>query len=250
MGFPHTPQLQQILSALESIANEYGMRLSKVKTELLVRPGDRPVIRFLDGSIVPTSEVVKYLGSLVTWKKSFEVAFINRASLAEEAYKKLRLVWNSSLGFRSKLKIFQATFVPTLIYGLDSFTLTTPQINRIDAFYIRFLRRMVGIKASFYSRIPNTEVYNRAQRPKLPSEYISDSQFQSLHEVFNSPREEVHHSVVLCSSYKDRILFQGRRRGMQFPYWVEVTCKQYFPDLHLLGHSASDPHEKYYKMAQ
>ena len=245
-----TPQLQQILNALESIANEYGMRLNKVKTELLVRPGDRPIIRFLDGSIVPTSEVVKYLGSLVTWKKSFEVAFINRASLAEEAYKKLRLVWNSSLGFRSKLQIFQATFVPTLIYGLDSFTLTTPQINRIDAFYIRFLRRVVGIKASFYSRIPNTEVYNRAQRPKLPSEYIGDSQFKMLHEVFNSPREEVHHSVVLCSSYKDRILFQGRRRGMQFPYWVEVMCKQYFPDLHLLGHSASDPHEKYYKMAQ
>ena len=38
-----TPQLQQILTALEHMANEYGMRLNKVKTELLVRPGIDPL---------------------------------------------------------------------------------------------------------------------------------------------------------------------------------------------------------------
>ena len=87
-----------MLTHLERIALEYGMHLNTIKTELLVRPHDHPALHFLNGSQVPTKEVVKYLGSLVTWKKSFHVAFKNRAGLAEEAYKKLRLVWNSAEG--------------------------------------------------------------------------------------------------------------------------------------------------------
>ena len=164
------PQLQAHLSALEDIAAEYGMSLNKIKTELLVRSDYKgPTVHFQDGTPVQTKDVVKYLGSMITWFHPFEAAFKHRAALAEEAYKKLRLIWNSSLPHSKKVSIFQTTFVPVLIYGLDALTLTTPHLKRIDAYYIRFLRRVIGIKASFYSRIPNTEVYNRAQRPKLPS---------------------------------------------------------------------------------
>ena len=139
----------------------------------------------------------------------------------------------------SKLHVFQSTFVPILIHGLDALTLTTPQLQKIDAYYLRFLRRVVGIKASFYSRTPNTEVYNRAGRPKLPSYSLNDIQFKMMAEVFNSDRSEVIHSVVFNAAHKDRILNQGRRRGMQFPYWLEVCPKQYFPSIwHSPDHTA------------
>ena len=52
-----------------------------------------------------------------------------------------------------------------LLYGLDSLTaltLTTKDLNRIDGFWFRFLRRIVGVKASFYSRISSEEVYRKA----------------------------------------------------------------------------------------
>ena len=160
---------------------------------------------------------------MVSWTKPFETAFFHRAGLAEEAYKKLRLIWNSSLSRKTKLHIFHSTFVPPHVsYGLEALTLTTPHIKRINAFDIRFLRRIVGIKASYYSHIPNTRVYEVANRPKLPSESLSQQQHKMMKEVFLAPRSEICHSVVLCQAFKDRILAQGRRRGMQFPYWLEV----------------------------
>ena len=246
------PQLQSHLSALEDIASEYGMSLNDIKTELLLKH-DQPVTppRFADGTLVPTSYTVKYLGSLINWQKPFEVAFRHRAALAEEAYKKLRLIWNSTLSQHKKIRIFQSTFVPVLVYGLDALTLTTPHIKKIDAYYIRFLRRVIGIKASFYSRIPNTDVYNLANRPKLPSQTLNDIQFKTMVEVFNAPRTEIFHSVVFCASHKDRILSQGRRRGMQFPYWIEFMSKQYFPDIFLApDHPAFGPHWKYSLIAK
>ena len=209
------------------------MALNKIKAELLLRPSTpNPGLRFSDDSMVPTTEVVKYLGSMISWNKPFDIAFKHRSALAEEAYKKLRLIWNSSLPKSAKIKIFQSTFVPVLLYGLDALTLTTPHMKRIDAFYIRFLRRVVGIKASFYSRIPNTEVYNQARRPKLPTQSLNDIQFKMMKEVFLSDMSDIPHSVVFNASYKDRIHNQGRRRGMQFPYWVEVVSKEYFPDIY------------------
>ena len=105
-------QLQHILSALEDIAGEYGMRLNLIKTELLVKTDHTANLYFRDGTLDPTKTVVKYLGSMITWKRPFDTAFRHRASIAEESYEKLRLVWNSSMSRNSKLRIFQSTFVP------------------------------------------------------------------------------------------------------------------------------------------
>ena len=166
------------------------MSLNQIKTELLVKPGQpSPNIRF-SGTVVPCKEVVKYLGSLIAWNKPFDIAYKHRTALAEEAYKKLRLAWNSSLGVNTKLRIFQSIFLPVLLYGMDSLTLTTPQLNRLDAYYYRFLRRIVGIKAkvSYYSRVPNAEVGHRAGYPNRPSDSLWKQQYQFMREVFQMPR--------------------------------------------------------------
>ena len=95
------PQLQSILRQVEEEAELYGMSLNADKTELLCHPDHTaPNMYFRNGSKVPTSTQVKYLGSMVSWQNSFSTAFKHRSALAEQAYKKLRLVWNSSLPIR------------------------------------------------------------------------------------------------------------------------------------------------------
>ena len=108
-----------------------------------------PQLRFTNGKPVPTTTQIKYLGSMISWVKPFDTAFKHRAGLAESSYKRLRLVWNSSLPYKEKLKIFQSVFKGTLAYGLDALTLQQKHLKRIDAYYIRFLRRIVGGKASY-----------------------------------------------------------------------------------------------------
>jgi len=240
-----TPQLQKYLTALEDVALEYGMHLNQQKTEVLVQQeGDNTPLTFKDGAPVPTTPQIKYLGSMISWKHPFETAFYHRKGLSEQAYKKLRLVWNSSMAQKRKLGIFQATFLPVLTYGLDALTITEKQLHRLDAHYIRFLRRIVGVKASYYSHVTNQAVYNKAKHPKLPSDIIAELQFKMLQEVYSTPQESPLHNVVFSSANKDRILYQGRRRGMPFPYWIDHVTRTHFPGL--LNHTApKNPHWRY-----
>ena len=111
-----TPQLQSMLSALESVAQEYGMKLNHTKTEILEHPkSDHTALRFMDGSIVPTVTQVKYLGSRISWNNPFHTAFYHRLGLTEEAFKKLRLVWNSTLPRSTKVRIYHSAIVPVLL---------------------------------------------------------------------------------------------------------------------------------------
>ena len=241
------PQLQSFLSTVEYMAQEYGMNLNTTKTELLLRnPEDKPDLKFCNGEKVQTTPQLKYLGSQISWTHPFQVAFLHRANLAEETYKKLRLVWNSRLPVKTKLRIFRTTFVSILIYGLDAIALTDKDLNRIDGFWFRFLRRIVGIKASCYSRVPNTEVYLKANKPEKPSTILQQIQFKTMAEVFSSEQTTPLYTVVFAPPYKDRILNTGRRRGMQFPYWLEVITKRNYPELWKPDHPAARPPQHKY----
>ena len=180
-----TTQMQTCLTAIETQASFCGMSLNQEKTELLIDTRKPPVtLRFSGGEEVPTTTQIKYLGSMIAWDRPFEAAFRHRAGIAESSYKKLRLIWNSRLSRREKLNIFQLVFTSTLIYGLDSLTLTERQLHRIDAYHFRFLRRIINMKASFYSRIPNTEVWRRAGYPQRPSDILCKLQYKRMSQVF------------------------------------------------------------------
>ena len=52
-----------------------------------------------------------------------------------------------------KVKLFMSTCVPCFTYGLEALTLTDRQLKKIDGHFYPFLRRAIGIKASYYSII-------------------------------------------------------------------------------------------------
>ena len=216
-------RLHRLLRLAEHVLDNPGKEVRQISP--LKQGQEIIILRFSNGSPVRTNYTVKYLGSMINWLQPFDVACKHRAALAQEACKKLRLIWNSTLSQARKLQIFLSTFVPVLTYGLDALNLTMPYIKRIDAYYIRFLRRVVGVKASYYPRIPNTEVHNRAHIPKLPSQTLNDIQLKMMKKLLMHP--ELKCFTRWSSAHKDRVLSQGRRRGMQFPDWIELMSKQY-----------------------
>ena len=123
----------------------------------------------------------------------------HRAALAETAYQKLRMVWNSWHQYREKLKIFQSVFISTLIFGPDALFLQDKHLKRIDACYIRFLRRIVGIKASYYSRITDVEVYRSAGEPRKPTHTLHKLQPKMLQHIYTTSMSDPIHHVVFCS---------------------------------------------------
>ena len=75
---------------------------------------------------------------------------------------------------------FQILLVSVLLYGLCTLTLEDKHLKKIDGWYFQFLRRVVGITASYCSRITNKAVWLRAEQPILPSQMILKEQLQQL----------------------------------------------------------------------
>ena len=148
------------------------------------------------------------------------------------------------------MRIFQSTFPAILIYGLDAFTLTDKRLQQIDGYYFRFLRRIVGIKASFYSRTPNSEVYQIAGKPRLPSELLNSLQYKQVVEVFSAQITDPVHNVVFASALKDRITQTGKRRGRSIPYWLPTTTKRFFQSRWASDHTARSPDAQYISISR
>ena len=77
-------------------------------------------------------------------------------------------VWsNDLLSKRTKMCIYQACVLLTLLYGSESWTTYTRQERRLNSFHLLCLRCLLHI--SWQDKIPNTKVLKRAGLMCIPS---------------------------------------------------------------------------------
>ena len=86
---------------------------------------------------------------------------------------KLHKLWgHSSLALLKKVQIFQAVTLSRLLYGLSSAWLNVAEIRRLNGFQARCLRKIVGIKPSFISRVSNLTVLQKTGQRQLGEELL------------------------------------------------------------------------------
>ena len=77
-------------------------------------------------------------------------------------------VWNNSLlSERTKVLVYQACVLSTLLYGSESWTACARQEKPPNSFHLRCLRRLLKIK--WQDRVLNTEVLDRAGLLSMPA---------------------------------------------------------------------------------
>ena len=65
------------------------MNLDDTNTELLTKtPLETTTLKFANGAGVQSTPQIKHLGAMMAWEHPFQVAFLQRASLADKACKK------------------------------------------------------------------------------------------------------------------------------------------------------------------
>ena len=217
-------QAEEMLKAIQVEATLYGLTVNTEKTELLSDyTADQP-IHFVDGTPVKEVTQAKYLGSQVSWVAPTRTAIDARKAQAQIAYAKLQHLWRSRLSRKEKVRIFLACILPVLVYGLGVLTLELKHLKTVDAFFHRFLRRSMGIRASYYSRIANARVWKLADRPVLPAQLLIKQQLKQLTQLLVTPPHNPLRHVVFSPGWKDRIKFtKGVRRGHPQRYWLERT---------------------------
>ena len=78
-------------------------------------------------------------------------------------FKKFKGFWRkANEGPKWKLQVYNAVIFAQLVYGLETVHSTESQGKRLDAFQAKGLRQLLKIDHSFYSRITNEDVMEKA----------------------------------------------------------------------------------------
>ena len=164
----HTQQeLQSLMDRFSQACKDFGLTISLKKTNVLGQGTESPPIITIDDYELDVVHHFTYLGSTVTDTLSLDVELDKRIGKAATTLARLTTrVWsNPMLTEKTKMAVYNACVISTLLYGGETWTTYARQERRLNTFHMRSLRRILGI--SWQDKVPNTEVLSRAGLPSM-----------------------------------------------------------------------------------
>ena len=173
------------------------------------------------GDPIPKKDRLKYLGSLLSNDARVGAELNHRLGAARAEYDKLHKIWaHSKLSIRRKHQIFQTCVVTKLLYSLQTAWLNTAELNKLDAFQARCLRKVTGIAHSYWSRVPNQTVRETAGATRL-SHALHKQQLIYLGDIARKPSGNVLRDTIFQPLSFDLVQPSGpRRRGRPRNTWA------------------------------
>lgn len=164
----HTEEsLQRLISCFAHACREFGLTISLKKTNVMGQDvSSAPNISIGDYTLEVVEDFA-YLGSTISHNLSLDTELNKRIGKAATAMARLtKRVWNnSSLTINTKMKVYQACVLSTLLYGSEAWTLYARQERRLNSFHLRNLRKILGI--TWQDRVPNKNVLEKAGVPSM-----------------------------------------------------------------------------------
>ena len=184
------PCVEELASAIERAGKQFGMSLHWGKTQGLSVCTETN-LRNSQGDLVTDDGSLTYLGGLLTGDGRADSELSRRIGMATGDFRCLQKFWgHAGIGRKRKLELFHALVVSKLVYGLSTMCFVKAQRRRLDGFYARCLRRVLGIPAAFVSRVSNKSVFEKACVQPL-TEQISFRQLVLLGKVARSPADSL-----------------------------------------------------------
>ena len=126
-----------------------------------------------DGSVIPPSEVMTYLGAAIYADGSIKRELNRKLGRAWADFSKLARLWNhASLRKEREILMYIAVVVSRLLYGLNTAWLNVAEQRRLNGFHCRCLRKTVGIPSAYISRVSNARVLKEAQEAPLERQLL------------------------------------------------------------------------------
>nr|CAH7735633.1 unnamed protein product [Callosobruchus chinensis] len=115
----------------------------------------------LNGKQIERVNKFKYLGSMVDDQWNPELEIRCRTEQARATFLKLKkFLTNRNLNFKLRCRMIKCYVWAVLLYGAEAWTLKAAAMNRIEAFEIWTLRRM--LKISWTEHVRNDDVLRMA----------------------------------------------------------------------------------------
>ena len=155
--------LNELLRLTETFSGQYGLRLNRQKCIAIPMNNDGN-IHFDDATPLPKNYEATYLGNELNREINVKHEILNKLQTVRITWFKLLPYWKASdANVKWKLRIFDAVIRAKLLYGLETVHLTKAMLNKIDAFQIRGLRKILNLPStSIDRRFTNRYVLRRA----------------------------------------------------------------------------------------
>lgn len=165
--------MQLSVDKFSTACNNFGLTISTKKTEVLHQPAPgapyvAPCIK-VNGQALVNVDKFTYLGSTLSQSANIDNEVSARLAKASAAFGRLTdKVWNRcGITIQTKLKVYKAVIIPTLLYGSESWTVYSRHANKLNHFHTVKLRKLMNIK--WYDHIPDSEVLTKANLPSIHS---------------------------------------------------------------------------------
>ena len=166
--FAHTEgALQCLISSFTHACDEFGLTISLKNINILCQDiSSNPNISIGDYTLEVVEDFT-YLGSTVSSNLSLDTELNKRIGKAAAALAHLgKRVWdNIMLTIITKMKVFQACMLSTLLHNSETWTLYSRQERRLNTFHLLCLRGILGI--TWQDQVPNKDVLAQAGVPRM-----------------------------------------------------------------------------------
>ena len=166
----HTEEsLQHIVNRFSVAAENFGLTISLKETEVLYQP--RACVAYsppnisIDGTNLKAVENFTYLGSVISNDATVSKDLDNRLSKASSSFGRLsKRVWQShSFRLSTKIQVYRAIIISTLLYSAETWVLYQKQIRLIEQFHQLCLCSILDNK--WQDHVSNKEVLKREACP-------------------------------------------------------------------------------------
>ena len=154
--------------AIRATAGKLGLMMSFKKTEILPigQVATVPSVPLGNEGTIKVVDHFKYLGAYCSGDGSITKEFNHRIGKASGAFRELHAVWKDRyINLDTKMKLYNACVLSTLLYAAESWSLTERQEARLDAFDMRCQRKILRIVWS--QHIPNIRIRSMTKQPQL-----------------------------------------------------------------------------------
>lgn len=158
--------MQESLRLLVKYAGQVGLKINAAKTKLMRINTTAPCILTIDGETIQEVEHFCYLGSDLAKDGGADMDAQSRIQKARQAFISLNNIWNSTqLSRNLKLKFFKSNCISVLLYGCETWKVTSKIENKIQVFVNRCLRRILRIR--WPETISNAELWKQTNFEKM-----------------------------------------------------------------------------------
>ena len=165
-------QAQELLERVQVECKKVGLDINAKKTKYLTYNIEDPgTLITIEGTELEKKDDFKYLGS---WIDSTEKDIKTRKAQAWQALNKMTNIWESGMSRGLKIRFFLAAIESILLYGCESWTVTTKIERSLNGTYTRMLRKVLNVQwwthttnAALYGDLPPVGSKIAARRMQL-----------------------------------------------------------------------------------